>query len=60
MSSGASPFANGREAHQARNRSGDTPSSLKQFYATGKLQFTKITQRPKLLGPGRNPVRPLE
>ena len=34
MSSGASPFANGREAPQARNRSGDTPSSLKQFYAT--------------------------
>ena len=34
MSSGASPFANGREAPQARNRSGDTPSSLKQFYTT--------------------------
>ena len=34
MSSGASPFANGREAPQARNRTRDTPSSLKQFYAT--------------------------
>ena len=34
MSPVASPFAKGREAPQARNRSEDTPSSLKQFYAT--------------------------
>ena len=56
MSSGASPFANGREAPQACNRSGDTPSSLKQFYATD--QFTilqKITQRLKFLGSGETP-----
>ena len=56
MSSGASPFVNGREAPQARNRSGDTPSSLKQFYA--RDQFTilqKITQRLKFLGSGETP-----
>ena len=42
MSSGASPFANGREAPQARNRSGDTPSSLKTILRNKLIyNFTK-------------------
>ena len=61
MSSGASPFANGREALQARNRSGDTPSSLKQFLRNKLIyNFTKDYATPKIPGLGRNPFRPLE
>ena len=61
MGSGAPPFANGREAPQARNRSGDTPSSFKQFYAIKIIyNFTKDYTTLKLPGLGRNPFRPLE
>ena len=61
MSSGASPFANGREAPQARNRSGDTPSSLKQFLRNKLIyNFTKDYATPKIPGLGRNPFWPLE
>ena len=51
MSSGASLFANGLEAPQARNRSGDTPSSLKQFLRNKLIyNFTKDYATPKIPG----------
>ena len=61
MSSGASPFANGREAPQARNRFRDTPE-LPQTILRNKLiyKFTKDYAMPKISGLGRNPFWLLE
>ena len=57
MSSGASPFANGREAPQASNRSGDTPSSLKQFLRNKLIyNFTKDYATPKIPGAREKPL----
>ena len=40
MSSGASPFANGRKAPQARNRSGDTRAPSNNFTQQINLSST--------------------
>ena len=57
MSSGAPPLANGREAPMARNRSGDAPSSFKQFYAIkNSLQFHKRLRNAKTTWARENPL----
>ena len=56
MGSGVPPFVNGREVPQARNRSGDTPSSFKQFCATKIIyNFTNDYATPNYLGSGETP-----